>query len=59
MTGPIRKTVAALATQVAAHTPPAGIKPALLKHGATGAAMGGTGGVIYIFAVLVRHFIGG
>lgn len=52
-------TVTTLAAHVEAQAPPIGIRPTLIKHGTTGVAMGGTGGVIYILAVLVRHFIGG
>lgn len=55
----LTKTVATLAAQVAASAPPAGIKPALIKHGTTGVALGGTGGTIWIVSELIRHFIGG
>ena len=55
----LTQAVSTLAAQVAVNAPPSGIKPALIKHGTTGAALGTTGGVIYILAALVRHFIGG
>ena len=57
--GQLTQAVATLAAQVEASAPPAGLKPALIKHGTTGVALGGTGGVIWIAAEFIRHFIGG